>query len=73
MDQSSERDGTRLLDRLIAQHRPNDNKLPFIDCLLQNGAKLGSSTWNAADGKYEIQLKLLEKLCQDGYFLYKVS
>lgn len=73
MDQSSERDGSRLLDRLIAQHQPNDNKLPFIDCLLQNGSKLGSSTWNAADGKYEIQLRLLEKLCQDGYFLYKVS
>lgn len=75
MDRSRESDGTRLLDRLIAEHQPDPNtdKLPFIDCLLHNGAKLGSSTWSAANGKHEIQLRLLRKLCQDGYFLYKVS
>lgn len=67
-------DGLRLLDRLATEHQPmKNNKLPFIDCLLRNGAKLGSSTWAAAFGKHDIQLRLLKKLCHDGYFLYKVS
>lgn len=56
---------------MIAMNK--DNKLPYIDLLLQNGARLGSSTWHAAHGKHEILLRLLKKLCQDGYFLYKVG
>lgn len=71
-------DGSRLLDRLIEQHNDSNgsrefNKLHYIECLLQNGAKLGSSTWMAASGKGDIQVRLLQKLCQDGYYLYKVS
>jgi hypothetical protein len=74
LDRPRVEDGSRLLDRLIDEHqRPHKDKIIFIDCLLHNGAKLGSSTWFAARGKHEIQLKLLRKLCQDGYFLYKVS
>lgn len=66
--------GLRLLDRLVAEHQPGvSNKLPYIECLLRNGAKLGSSTWAAAAGKHDVQLRLLKKLCHDGYFLYKVS
>lgn len=67
-------DGSRLLDRLIAEHQPSaQNKLAYIECLLRNGAKLGSPTWAAAAGKHDVQLRLLKKLCHDGYFLYKVS
>lgn len=74
MDKTRPSDGSRLLDRLIGEHRHLfADKLAYIDCLLHNGAKLGSSTWTAASGKHEIQLRLLKKLCQDGYFLYKVS
>lgn len=73
VDKTRKEDNSRLLDRLIEQHHRLIDKLPYIDCLLQNGAKLGSSTWIAATGKEEVQIRLLRKLCQDGYFLYKVS
>lgn len=75
-DRARKSDGSRLLDRLISEHSSvfaGSDKLKFIDCLLQSGAKLGSSTWLAANGKRDVQLRLLKKLCQDGYFLYKVS
>lgn len=72
IDSIRESDKTRLLDRLIGQHAPpSSDKLPFIDCLLLNGAKLSSSTWLAAMNKYDVQLRLLNKLIHDGYFLYK--
>lgn len=72
-DRARKSDGSRLLDRLISEHCAPADRLSYIDCLLQNGAKLGSSTWLAANGKRDVQLRLLRKLCQDGYFLYKVS
>lgn len=78
LDKVNSIDGSRLLDRLIKLHDEGPklvgtNKLPYIDCLLQNGARLGSSTWRAAHSKHKLQMRLLKKLCQDGYYLYKVS
>lgn len=74
IDQIRVGDKTRLLDRLIGEHdQQTADKSAYIECLLQNGAKLGSSTWLAARNKHQILLRLLRKLCQDGYFLYKVS
>lgn len=49
------------------------SKINHIELLLKFGAKLSSKTWQAADGKPKIALKLIKKLCADGYFLQKVS
>lgn len=89
LDRQRSSDGSRLLDRLIREHQSAANSLlassslasssagqdrmAFVEYLLESGAKLSSSTWSAARGKLDIQLSLLRKLCQDGYFLYKQS
>lgn len=72
LDRVRAKDGSRLLDRVIGQHKPPQvDKIPYIDHLLHNGAKLSSATWLAAHGKYDVLFRLLRKLCQDGYYLYK--
>lgn len=48
------------------------DKTPQIKLLLQKGAKLSATTWLAARDKLDIQMRLLQKLCQDGYYLQKV-
>ena len=52
---------------------PTMDKSAQIDLLLARGAKLSAATWHAARNKVDVQLKLVRKLCQDGFYLYKVS
>ncbi|KFD55934.1 hypothetical protein M513_03058 [Trichuris suis] len=41
--------------------------------LLRHGAKLGPQTWNEAYKRPQFTLKLLEKLLEDGFLLYKMD
>ncbi|KAG9509555.1 Protein TANC2, partial [Fragariocoptes setiger] len=61
--------GLRLLDRVIEHY--SDKSPKIIDLLLANGAKIGSKTWAVAHNNWRVLMVLLNKLCQDAYYLYK--
>jgi len=42
-----------------------------VACFLKRGAKLGSGTWNIAEGKPNIQMILINKILDDGNTLFR--
>ncbi|XP_055377214.1 protein TANC2 isoform X2 [Condylostylus longicornis] len=56
----------RPLDRAIACRNVN-----VVQIFLKRGAKLGPATWTLAAGKVDILVILINKLLEDGNFLYR--
>nr|XP_018912691.1 PREDICTED: protein TANC2 [Bemisia tabaci] len=58
--------GMRPLDRAVSCRN-----LPVVQCFLRKGAKLGPMTWQLSSGRPDILLVLLNKLLEDGNFLFR--
>ncbi|XP_065353659.1 protein TANC2 isoform X2 [Cloeon dipterum] len=58
--------GLRPLEKAILS-----SNVPIVQCFLKKRPSLNSATWQAAQGKPEMLLMLLQRLLEDGNLLYK--
>lgn len=72
-DLSELRNNSPLLETLVEAHDIRADKSAQIQILLAAGCKICARVWRAAEHKLDVQVLLIDKLCADGYFLYKTG